>query len=37
VDAAGVNAAAAALTARDLADRFALAVNGATRIPVPLG
>jgi hypothetical protein len=35
VDAAGVDAAAGVLDARDLAHRFALAVNGATRIPVP--
>jgi hypothetical protein len=35
VDAAGVNAAAGVFDARDLAHRFALAVNGATRVPVP--
>jgi hypothetical protein len=35
VDAAGVSAAANALDTRDLADHFALAVEGPTRIPVP--
>lgn len=35
-DPAGVAAAAAALTSRALHDHFALAVNGATRLPVPL-
>jgi len=35
-DAAGVNAAAAALTATALHDHFALAVDGTTRLPVPL-
>lgn len=32
---AGVNAAAAALDERDLHDRFALAIDGGRRIPVP--
>ena len=35
-DPAGVRAAAAALTPRALHDRFALAVDGATQIPVPV-
>ena len=35
-DAAGVQAAARAFNARDLADHFALAVHGATLYPVPL-
>ncbi len=35
-DAAGVGAAAAALTPQALHDHFALAVDGATRLPVPL-
>jgi hypothetical protein len=35
-DPAGVRAAARALTARDLADHFALAVHGDQRYPVPL-
>lgn len=36
-DAAGVTAAAAALTPQALHDHFALAVSGARRIPVPVG
>jgi hypothetical protein len=35
-DAAGVDAAARALTSQALHDHFALAVQGATRLPVPL-
>jgi hypothetical protein len=35
-DAAGVSAAARALTPRALHDHFALAVRGATRLPIPL-
>ena len=35
-DPAGVKAAAAALTPQALHDHFAVAVNGATRIPVPV-
>jgi hypothetical protein len=35
-DVAGVNAAAAALTPSSLHDHFALAVDGTTRLPVPL-
>jgi hypothetical protein len=35
-DVAGVDAAAAALTPRALHDHFALAVDGTTRLPVPL-
>jgi hypothetical protein len=35
-DAAGVSAAAAAFTPTALRDHFALAVNGTSRIPVPL-
>jgi hypothetical protein len=35
-DAAGVTAAAGALTQSALHDHFALAVQGSTRVPVPL-
>jgi hypothetical protein len=35
-DAAGVAAAARALTPQALHDHFALAVQGATRLPIPL-
>jgi hypothetical protein len=33
---AGVDAAAAAVTAAALHDHFALAVDGTTRLPIPL-
>ena len=35
-DVAGVTAAARALTPQALHDHFALALDGATRLPVPL-
>jgi hypothetical protein len=35
-DVAGVNAAAAALTAPSLHDHFALAIDGTTRLPIPI-